>query len=147
VLRLGEYRIMGATAVAYGALSEIWLLACRESKDLLVAFVLLLVLAVLVALVVVEQPVSGYSKEQAAMASPPSSLDIAIERYGLTPRESEIMAYLLQGRSRPYIQKKLFLSDGTIKTHTSHIYSKLDVHSRQQLLDLVEAIEEELENA
>ena len=45
---------------------------------------------------------------------------------------------LAQGRSRPYICEVLYLSDGTVKTHVSHIYRKFDVHSRQELLDAVQ---------
>ncbi|MDR0514883.1 MAG: LuxR C-terminal-related transcriptional regulator, partial [Coriobacteriaceae bacterium] len=59
--------------------------------------------------------------------------------HGLTPREQEIFIYLAQGRNRPYIQEKLHLADGTIRTHSSHIYDKLEVHTRQEMLDLVES--------
>lgn len=46
---------------------------------------------------------------------------------------------LAQGRSRPYICEALYLSDGTVKTHISHIYRKFDVHGRQELLDAVQS--------
>ncbi|WP_418862725.1 LuxR C-terminal-related transcriptional regulator [Slackia isoflavoniconvertens] len=42
-------------------------------------------------------------------------------------------------RSRPYICEALYLSDGTVKTHISHIYRKFDVHGRQELLDAVQS--------
>lgn len=54
----------------------------------------------------------------------------------LTSRESEILGLLLLGRSTPYIEKKLVLSNGTVRAHVRHIYEKLDVHSKQELLDL-----------
>ena len=44
---------------------------------------------------------------------------------------------LLEGRSLPYIQKELYISEGTARTHASHLYSKLGVHNRQELIDLV----------
>lgn len=56
---------------------------------------------------------------------------------GLTNRETEILVLLLQGRSLPYIQRKLVLAEGTVKTHVSHIYKKLNVHSKQELIDLL----------
>ncbi len=55
----------------------------------------------------------------------------------LTPRETEVLGYLLQGRSLPYISQELFLSNGTLRTHTRNIYRKLKVHSKQELIDLV----------
>jgi DNA-binding CsgD family transcriptional regulator len=57
--------------------------------------------------------------------------------HGLTRREAEIFALLAQGRSVPYIQTVLTLSEGTVRTHVSHIYSKLGVHTKQELIDLL----------
>lgn len=62
---------------------------------------------------------------------------VAAER-GLSPRESEVLLLLAQGRSRAFIQSELFLSDGTVKTHIRHIYQKLDVHSKQELISLIQ---------
>ena len=39
-----------------------------------------------------------------------------------------------QGRSTPYIGDELFISETTVKTHIRHIYAKLDVHNKQDLL-------------
>jgi DNA-binding CsgD family transcriptional regulator len=61
---------------------------------------------------------------------------LAIE-YGLTKREEEIFCLLAQGRSGSYIQEDLYLSKSTVKTHIRHIYGKLSVQSRQQLISLV----------
>ncbi|MDO4442496.1 MAG: LuxR C-terminal-related transcriptional regulator [Slackia sp.] len=56
----------------------------------------------------------------------------------LSARETDVFMLLAQGRSRPYICEALYLSDGTVKTHISHIYRKFDVHSRQELLDAIQ---------
>lgn len=58
--------------------------------------------------------------------------------HDLTPREEEVLELLARGRSASYIQKELFISLGTAKTHIRHIYRKLDIHSKQELLDLME---------
>jgi DNA-binding CsgD family transcriptional regulator len=55
---------------------------------------------------------------------------------GLTKREVEVLSLLLEGRSVPYIQKLLYISEGTARTHTKHIYTKLGVHTKQDLIDL-----------
>lgn len=58
--------------------------------------------------------------------------------HGLSNRETEIFLMLAQGRSRPYIRDSLYLSKNTVATHIRHIYEKLDIHSQQELIDLVE---------
>ena len=57
---------------------------------------------------------------------------------GLSARESEVLGYLAKGRSQPYIREELVLSKNTVTTHVKHIYQKLGVHSKQELLDLFE---------
>ena len=58
--------------------------------------------------------------------------------YGLTERETEIMMLVAKGRSTPRIREELGLTIGTTNTHMNHLYKKLDVHDRQELIDLVE---------
>lgn len=60
------------------------------------------------------------------------------EGFGLSVREQQILEYLAKGRSQPYIRDELILSKNTVATHVKHIYQKLNVHSRQELLDLFE---------
>lgn len=59
-------------------------------------------------------------------------------QHGLSPRETDVFLLLAQGRSRPYISTALYLSDGTVKTHISHIYKKFGVHTREELLTIVQ---------
>lgn len=61
-----------------------------------------------------------------------------IERYGLTEREGEIMIMFAKGRNLPYVQEELCLSKSTVSTHRQHIYQKLDVHSAQEMIDLIQ---------
>ena len=58
------------------------------------------------------------------------------EIYGLTVREEEIMTLLISGRSIDRIARQLKLSSNTVKTHRNHLYSKLGIHDRQELIDL-----------
>lgn len=57
--------------------------------------------------------------------------------YGLTRREEEILGLLVSGRNGSFIQSELHISPNTFKTHSSHIYRKLGVSTRQELLDFV----------
>ena len=63
-------------------------------------------------------------------------LDLA-QRGGLTPRETEVFDLLARGRSIPYVRDALVISRETAATHAKHVYAKLGVHSRQDLIDLV----------
>ena len=60
------------------------------------------------------------------------------ETYGLSNRESEILAFALRGRTSERIAQELVISKSTVDTHLRRIYSKCGVHSRQELLDLAE---------
>ena len=65
----------------------------------------------------------------------------AAQRYDLTPREGEILSYLARGRNAKYIADQLFVAERTVKTHTYHIYQKMDIHSQQELINIVEEME------
>ncbi len=56
---------------------------------------------------------------------------------GLTEREIEVMRMACEGRSRSYIAETLLISENTVKTHMSHIYEKLGVHSKRELQQLI----------
>ena len=61
------------------------------------------------------------------------------ERYSLTSRETEILAMLARGRDGQFVIDHFVISRNTMKTHVKHIYQKLGIHSRQELIDVVEA--------
>ena len=61
---------------------------------------------------------------------------------GLTLREEEILALLAQGKSTPRIQQELCISNGTAKSHIRHIYAKLNVHSRDEVIQLINSTSE-----
>lgn len=64
--------------------------------------------------------------------------DAAAERYGLSPRERDVFDLLVRGRSIEYIAQSLTISFNTAKSHIRHIYVKADVHSRQELQELLD---------
>lgn len=55
----------------------------------------------------------------------------------LTPREREVMELLAQGKSLSGVAHELIIAEGTAKAHTRHIYEKLGINTRQELLDLL----------
>jgi len=65
----------------------------------------------------------------------------AANTFLLTNRETDLLYLLAKGRNASHIAKQLFISEGTVHTHTWHIYRKLDVHTQQELIDLVDSID------
>ncbi len=63
------------------------------------------------------------------------------EQYGLTRREFEILGLLVRGRSKAHIAEAFIISENTVRGHVKHIYAKLEIHNKQELLDLFEATE------
>lgn len=65
------------------------------------------------------------------------------EFYGLSARETEVAELIARGNTVAHIAELLFVSENTVRTHSKRIYVKLDIHKRQELIDLVESFEPE----
>lgn len=83
-----------------------------------------------------DQAVQYYASKQAIPSD--QSIETLRRYYKLTPRESDVLSYLLRGRDVPAIARELVLSENTIRSHVKRLYVKTNVHSRQELIDLVE---------
>lgn len=59
------------------------------------------------------------------------------DRHLLSRRETEVLFLLAKGYNAAYIQKKLYITQSTAKTHIYHIYQKLGIHTQQELLSMV----------
>ena len=51
----------------------------------------------------------------------------------LTPTEVHVVRLVAEGLTNPQIGARLLMSRGTVKTHLSHIFTKLDTTNRAQL--------------
>ena len=58
------------------------------------------------------------------------------EECGITPRELEILELMAQGMSNREIAEKLFVSENTVKTHSSRVFDKLGAKRRTQAVQL-----------
>ena len=76
-------------------------------------------------------PAADENAEQALYAA-------IAEDYGLTRREAEVLPFLARGRSAKVIAEALFVSESTVRTHIRRILEKTDLHSKQQVIDLIE---------
>lgn len=61
------------------------------------------------------------------------------EQHALTEREQSILVLLARGRDLSFICSSLFLSKNTVKSYQRSIYTKLGVHSKQEIIDLVQS--------
>jgi LuxR family maltose regulon positive regulatory protein len=58
----------------------------------------------------------------------------------LSERELRVLQLIAEGLTNPEIAPRLFLALNTVKTHSSNIYGKLDVHSRTQAVARARAL-------
>lgn len=57
------------------------------------------------------------------------------DRLGLSKREIEVLEFMAHGMSNQEIADKMFVSLNTVKTHTSNLFSKLDVKRRTAAIE------------
>lgn len=60
------------------------------------------------------------------------------QAYNLTQRETDVLIPFSKGRSSSFIAEQFFVSNNTVRSHILHIYSKCNVHSRQELITLID---------
>ena len=125
-LRLIEYRflviehsieIYGALIAALFAAAGIWLgLKLTRKKEIIVERELIV--------------------EREVPAAPFTINEQRLRELSITPRELEILDLIGQGLSNREIAEKLFVSENTVKTHSSRLFDKLSAKRRTQAVQL-----------
>ena len=62
-----------------------------------------------------------------------------IKELGITPRELEILQLIARGLSAREIATTLFVSENTVKTHSSRVFDKLGVNKRLKAVETARA--------
>jgi two-component system, NarL family, response regulator LiaR len=76
-------------------------------------------------------------REIAAQAAGPFVADQArVSQLGITPRELEILGLIASGLSNREIASRLFVSENTVKTHSSRLFDKLGAKRRTQAVQI-----------
>ena len=125
-----------AMMVVFALTSLVWIFVVQNTRG--VASVLTLVVAYGATMVlprVLPRPAGAPPADKTLVDD--AYLHSVAAAHDLSPRETEVFSLLVQGRSRSFIQEELVLSGNTVKTHVSHIYAKMGVQGKQELMDLV----------
>ena len=75
----------------------------------------------------------------------PAPVDFArdeskVESLGITPREMEILQLIADGLSNKEIAERAFVSENTVKTHSSRLFEKLGARRRTQAVQLAKEL-------
>ncbi len=79
---------------------------------------------------------AGLSQNDVDQNNQPT-IDSFCQKYGLSPREKDVLIESMWGYSMIAIGNNLFISRETVKTHLRHIYQKTDCHSKSEVAELV----------
>jgi two-component system, NarL family, response regulator LiaR len=74
--------------------------------------------------------------KEVAIPSPFSLNEDRLKDLGITRRELEILELIAQGMSNREIAEKLFVSENTVKTHSSRLFDKLSAKRRTQAVQI-----------
>jgi DNA-binding CsgD family transcriptional regulator len=137
-----HYRISGISNLFYVTTSFLWAHLLSNMQFATSTFVMIVVYLFLIVVFIIFIRSTLNKNSQLAtlhLETEEAAAKIFAHKKGLSPRESEIFALLIEGLRRQEIQQLCELSEGTVKTHISSIYKKLDVHSKRDMLEMFEA--------
>nr|HPL54187.1 helix-turn-helix transcriptional regulator [Bacillota bacterium] len=66
-----------------------------------------------------------------------SQIDDTTEFENLSKRESQVASRLLQGKTYRAIAGELYISENTVKYYVKNIYSKFNIQSRMELIEIM----------
>lgn len=153
-LTAGEFaprRILGVSLVAYGLGGVIGtaIVLAGGRTELITSVFLALTCVYIVVLAMRPSVLAWLGKESAGFGEPDaadegeepqeSAVETLAARFGLTEREREILGQVAAGHSSSYVARVLFISESTVRGHVHHLYQKLGVSSREELIALVAA--------
>lgn len=139
---IGVFTLAGVTLCQAGGVAFGLPLLPRLSYPLLVVNVLALVFMATHALAaIVDARQQDSLRAKIALAAEQREVlvfDSIAREFSLSARERQVMGMLTQGYSSGFIADRLGIAAGTVKAHAAHIYQKLGVRHKDQMLELVD---------
>ena len=136
------YGICGGVLIAVLKLTEYRFLVVEHSVEIYGALVAALFagLGIWLGRTLTRKKPAVIIKEVPAQDSAPFVVDEArVSALGITPRELEILGLIAAGLSNREIARRLFVSENTVKTHSSRLFEKLDARRRTQAVQIGKA--------
>jgi NarL family two-component system response regulator LiaR len=137
------YGLIGGIVIALMKWSEYRFLVIEHSLEIYggLTAVTFAVLGIWLGLKITGRPERVVVKEvQVPVPAPSGEEFVADQRkredLGITPRELEILELMAAGMSNREIAERLFVSENTVKTHSSRVFDKLGAKRRTQAVQL-----------
>jgi two-component system, NarL family, response regulator LiaR len=136
------YGACGGVLIVVLKLTEYRFLVVEHSVEIYVALVAALFagLGIWLGLTLTRKKPDVIIKEIPAPAAGPFVVDeTRVSQFGITARELEILGLIAAGLSNREIASRLFVSENTVKTHSSRLFDKLGAKRRTQAVQLGKA--------
>jgi DNA-binding NarL/FixJ family response regulator len=133
------YGICGGLLIAVLKLTEYRFLVVEHSIEIYVALVaaLFAALGIWLGLTLTRKKSTVIINEAPAQPAGPFVVDATrLTQLGITARELEILALIADGLSNREIAGRLFVSENTVKTHSSRLFDKLGAKRRTQAVQI-----------
>ena len=133
------YGVCGGLLIAVLKLTEYRFLVVEHSVEIYGGLIAALFagLGIWLGLTLTRKKPEVIIKEVEVPASGPFVVDQArVSKLAITPRELEILGLIAGGLSNREIAARLFVSENTVKTHSSRVFDKLGAKRRTQAVQL-----------
>ncbi|MCL1841082.1 MAG: helix-turn-helix transcriptional regulator [Propionibacteriaceae bacterium] len=129
-IRLGIL-LGNALALTYERTSD-WLQMLTAPTSMIFAAILA---GLLIPLVRQEYTINDLARSPQAASEWTTMVERTAEEFRLSERETQIVSMLGHGYTAAAVAEKLVISVHTVNTHIQHIYDKMGIHKRAELLD------------
>ena len=128
------YGVCGGLLILILKLTEYRFLVVEHSVEIYGALVaaIFAALGIWLGLTLTRKKADVIIKEIPAPAGPFAVDEARLTQFGITARELEILGLIADGLSNREIASRLFVSENTVKTHSSRLFDKLGAKRRTQ---------------
>jgi len=133
------YGLCGGVLIAVLKLTEYRFLVVEHSVEIYGALVAVLFAGLGIWLgqtLTRKKPAAIIKEVPAPVTSPFVADETRVSQLGITPREMEILGLIANGLSNREIAGRLFVSENTVKTHSSRLFDKLGAKRRTQAVQI-----------